>query len=114
MGGRSCCRRLPSLSARPGCRGRGRSTPAGCSASQGLLVRGGTGEVEDENGADCILEVAGYEAAVSLLSGCVPELQAAGGGVMGHVFAEKVDADGGLRVWGGTLSFSSKRLLTKR
>lgn len=32
--------------------------------------------------------------------------------MVGDVFAEKVDADGGLRGWAVTLSFSSKRLLT--
>lgn len=97
MAGRSCYHRLPSLSAQLDCRGRARSTPAGCSASQGLLGRGNTGEFEDEDCADCILEVTGYETAISLLPGGIPELQAACGGVMGHIFAEEVDTDGRLR-----------------
>lgn len=98
MADRFCCRILPSLSARRDCRERGQSTPVSCSASQGLLIRGNTGEIEDENGADCILEVAWYETTISFLPCSVPELQATCGGVMGHIFAEKVDADGGLCV----------------
>jgi hypothetical protein len=73
-----------------------------------------TGKVEDKECADCILEVAGDETAVSLLACSVPQLEAAGRGVMRDVLAEEVDADGGLDGRGGTLSFSSKRLLTKR
>jgi hypothetical protein len=75
---------------------------------------GNTGNVKDKDGADRIFEVAGYETAISFLASRIPKLQAAGSGMMRHIFAEKVDADGGLHACGVTLSFSSKRLLTKR
>jgi hypothetical protein len=55
-----------------------------------------TGDVENEDCADCVLEIAGYQAAVSFLASGVPELQPASSGVMGDIFAQKVDADGGL------------------
>ena len=73
-----------------------------------------TGDVENEDCADCVLEIAGYQAAVSFLASGVPELQPASSGVMGDIFAQKVDAYGGLHGSKSTLSFSSNLLLTKR
>ena len=43
-----------------------------------------------------ILEVAGYQTSEPFLSGSVPQLQSIILGVMGHIFSEEVDADGGL------------------
>ena len=80
----------------------------------GLGGRGGTCEIEDEDGTDSILEVAGDQRAVAFLSGGVPELETAGGGVVSYVFAEEVDADSGLGGDGGTLSFYSNLLFTNR
>ena len=56
-----------------------------------------TVHIEYENGTNGIFEVAGDETSVAFLAGGVPELEAAGVLLMGDIFADKVDSDGGLR-----------------
>jgi hypothetical protein len=55
-----------------------------------------TGNVKDKDSTDGILEITGNETAISLLTGCVPELKPASGTIMGDIFAEEVDTDSGL------------------
>ena len=79
-----------------------------------MVIYKHTGKIEDEEGTDGILEIAGDQTAISLLPSSIPELQPAGGALMGDVLAEKVNANSGLNIRIGTLSFSSNLLLTKR
>lgn len=76
------------------------------------MSEGSTREIEDEDGAYCIFEVAWYEAAIAFLTCSVPQLQATCGGIMRDIFAKKIDSDGGLGSGCITLSFSSNLLLT--
>ena len=44
----------------------------------------------------CVIQITWNQAFESLLPGGVPELEAAGVLLMGDIFADKVDSDGGL------------------
>jgi hypothetical protein len=70
-----------------------------------------TCDIENQDGAMCVLQVRGYETAVSLLTGRVPELQLVDFVVVANVLVHEVDADGGLRKPMSTLPESSKRSL---
>lgn len=58
-----------------------------------------TWKVKYEYYADCILEVAWDEAAISLLTSSIPQLEAAGCGLVGYIFAQEIDAYCWLRYW---------------
>jgi hypothetical protein len=73
-----------------------------------------TGNIENEDGADCILQVTRNKTAVSLLTSGIPKLESAAGAIMSNVFSQKIYTDSRLYVSLGTLSFSSNLLLTKR
>ena len=79
-----------------------------------MVIYKHTGKIENEKGTDSLFEVAGDQTAISFLPSSVPELQPAGGALVGDVLAEKVNANSGLNIITGTLSFSSNLLLTKR
>lgn len=65
-----------------------------------------TRNIENKNGTDCVLEVGGNETAESLLACGVPELEPAGGALVGDVLPDEVDADGGLLKGMRTFYFS--------
>ena len=46
-----------------------------------------TADIEDEDGTDGVFQVGGDEASEAFLAGGVPELEAAGGAFVVHVFA---------------------------
>jgi hypothetical protein len=73
-----------------------------------------TGNIEDKDGADCILQITRNKTAVSLLTSGIPKLESAAGAIMSNVFSQKIYTDSRLYVSLGTLSFSSNLLLTKR
>ena len=60
------------------------------------LSKGDTRDIEDEDSADGVLEVAGDEASISLLARSVPKLKPASGAIMRDVLAEEIDSDCGL------------------
>jgi hypothetical protein len=73
----------------------------------GQAVSGG--DVEDNECAVGVLEVAGDEGAEAFLPGSVPKLQAVALGLVTDVLGEEVDADGGLGGGACTFAVSSKR-----
>jgi hypothetical protein len=69
---------------------------------------GGTGEVEDDEGDESVLEVAGDQRAEAFLAGGVPELHAEDAGADVQVLGHEVDADGGLdERWGTPMPSSN-------
>ena len=76
------------------------------------IVKGGfVRHVEHQQSAVGVLEVVGDQRPKTLLTSCVPQLQAIALALLDHVFSQEVDPDGWLGGWRNTLAVYSKRWL---